>query len=475
MILAVQSSPEEAAPAHRPHQIQARTSLWQNVVRPLANLKLAIAELVAIGLSSGLGTIVEQNKPHDYYVENYPSGARLLSHDIIELFMLNNIYQAPWFLALLGLLAASLVACTHTNQWPQLRSVNKWKFKKSQESISRLPISLQIDRADLASFGELLASHQYQVFNQKGALYAFRGVSGKVAPIGVHISLVLILTGMAIGSLCSFSGVLLAPEGSSTALDSVMKPKSVFARPPHGAAAVLHVDDFDLKYRSDGSVQQFVTRVTLSGGDGMGQTRFDVQRSLYVNKPLRFQGVTAYQTDWSLSSVEGSASKVSDPSSVHNFKLLLAPLKGKRWATAIPMPKSNQRSGGAIVLIAEDPRTVVLYDSGGNFAGVQRPGSTKPVQVDGLVVDIKHVTAATGLELKADPSIPIVYAGFGGLCLTTVLSCLPYSQVWAVQKQDGIILGGRTNRNAAGFESEVETMCDAVPIVADEEAMVADL
>ena len=48
------------------------------------------------------------------------------------------------------------------------------------------------------------------------------------------------------------------------------------------------------------------------------------------------------------------------------------------------------------------------------FVGVRRPGSGKALEVEGLQLKVDNIVTATGLELKADPGVPYVYAGFGG-------------------------------------------------------------
>ncbi len=61
----------------------------------------------------------------DFYVENYPDGPGavlgLLTYQRIMALQLDHIYTAWWFYALLGLLAASLTACTITRQWPVVK------------------------------------------------------------------------------------------------------------------------------------------------------------------------------------------------------------------------------------------------------------------------------------------------------------------------------------------------------------------
>ncbi len=62
-------------------------------------------------------------------------------------------------------------------------------------------------------------------------------------------------------------------------------------------------------------------------------------------------------------------------------------------------------------VLARDPQSVVVYDSSGSFVGVRRPGSGKPLAVEGLNIVIEDVVGSTGLELKHDPGVPWVYAG----------------------------------------------------------------
>ncbi len=62
-------------------------------------------------------------------------------------------------------------------------------------------------------------------------------------------------------------------------------------------------------------------------------------------------------------------------------------------------------------VLARDPQSVIFYDSAGQFVGVRRPDSGKPIEVEGVSLVVEGVTGATGLELKADPGVPLVYAG----------------------------------------------------------------
>ena len=64
------------------------------------------------------------------------------------------------------------------------------------------------------------------------------------------------------------------------------------------------------------------------------------------------------------------------------------------------------------------------------------------------------IISSTGLQIKTDPGIPLVYIGFGLLMISTLISYITYSQLWIVQEQKNIYIGGNTTRATFTFELE---------------------
>jgi cytochrome c biogenesis protein len=81
-------------------------------------------------------------------------------------------------------------------------------------------------------------------------------------------------------------------------------------------------------------------------------------------------------------------------------------------------------------------------------------------EVNGVTLKIVDVIGSTGLQIKADPGIPLVYTGFGLLMLSVIMSYFSHSQIWALQKGDSFYVGGRTNRAQVAFEREVIEILD---------------
>lgn len=51
-------------------------------------------------------------------------------------------------------------------------------------------------------------------------------------------------------------------------------------------------------------------------------------------------------------------------------------------------------------MLARDLQSIVLYDKEGKFAGVRRPNSNLPIEIDGIRIVIEDAIGSSGLDLK---------------------------------------------------------------------------
>ena len=173
------------------------------------------------------------------------------------------------------------------------------------------------------------------------------------------------------------------------------------------------------------------------------------QDVIYVNHPLKYHGVTLYQTDWAIAAI-----KVH----MNNSPILQLPMasldtngQGRLWGTWVPT-KPDMSAGVAVV--AKDMQgTVLVYGADGRLIDILREGSS--VQVGNVAITLDEVVGSTGLQVKADPGIPFVYTGFGLLMVGVVMSYVSHSQIWALRSNGKLFIGGRTNRAQVTFEREL--------------------
>ena len=114
-------------------------------------------------------------------------------------------------------------------------------------------------------------------------------------------------------------------------------------------------------------------------------------------------------------------------------------------------------------VLARDLEQVAFYDSKGEFIGIRRTTSGKPITVDGVDFVLDGIIGSTGLQLKSDPGVPFVYLGFGMLMITSIISYLSHSQVWALQEGSNLHVGGRTNRATVEFKAEYNNILNSIP------------
>merc|ERR1711920_621817 len=87
------------------------------------------------------------------------------------------------------------------------------------------------------------------------------------------------------------------------------------------------------------------------------------------------------------------------------------------------------------------------------------------VTVEGSVLRLDKIVGSTGLIVKSDPGVPLVYLGFALMMPSTLFSVFPYVEVWATtgnSKEKGsneqLYIAGRANRNQPAFEDEMKAL-----------------
>ncbi len=413
----------------------------QKFFRFLADLRFAIFILLLISLYSIIGTVIEQNQSIEIYKINYPLTSPILGFltwDRIISLGLDHVYQTWWFFTLIFLFGLSLISCTFLQQLPSLKIARRCQFFRTTEQFYKLKISTVLNEFSLTKILSRIRKKKYSIFQQKNTIYCYKGLTGQIAPIIVHFSMILILAGTIIGSLFGFKAQEIIPKTESFHIQNIINNGQLTIIPNVSA----RVNDFWITYTKRKTISQFYSDISILNNQGNEINR----KTIYVNYPLIYKGVYYYQTDWNLIGLRFQNI---------NKQIIEYPVtnilnnQNKVWLTWIS--SSQITDNGILAVINNFEGYCSIYDELGQFLGNIELNETVSLNQP---VTLLEILSSTGLQIKIDPGIPVIYLGFFTLMVSTLISYITYSQIWIIQKSQKIFIGGNTNR--AVFEFELE-------------------
>ena len=418
------------------------------LAKKLASLQLAISLLFSIGIIISIGTIIEQDQPLSFYKENYPIYKPLggfLTWEFITFLSLDKIYTAWWFLLILFLFAGSLICCTFTTQLPSVKTFKLWKFYNRSTQFKNLSITNNLRLGSFNAFAYNCNDSNYHFFRQNKKGYAYSGLLGRVAPAIVHVSIVLLLIGSTVGSFTGYTAQQFMPRGEITHIQNLTKFGDISSLPHE---ITFRINDFWITYTKELKIDQFYSDLSLLTNEGKEIKR----KTIFVNEPLTFKNIVLYQTDWDIVGLKLQVSNQSDPS--ENFQLPVKKItKGGRkfWFCSFQI---DQNTSQAISVVINDlAGEFFLYDSKGVLIQQGSIGDTISLSNNLSLSFVSYLTT-TGLQIKSDPGIRTVYLSFFLLMVSIYVSFFTYSQIWLVQANNNIIVGGQSNRAVLFFQQE---------------------
>jgi cytochrome c biogenesis protein len=413
----------------------------QKIFRLLADLRFSIFILLLISFFSITGTIIEQDQSIETYKMNYPLTNPVfgfLTWDRILQFGLDHVYKTWWFFALIFLFGISLISCTFLQQLPSLKIARRCQFFRTTGQFYRLKISTLLNNFSLNKILLRIKENQYSIFQQKNIIYCYKGLIGRIAPIIVHFSMILILLGTIIGSLFGFKAQEIVPKTEIFHIQNILNNGQLTIVPQTSG----RINDFWITYTKNKTISQFYSDLSILDNEGHETDR----KTISVNYPLISNSVYYYQTDWNLIGLrfQNFNKEIIEYPLINIFKN-----QSKLWLTWVS--NNSSVTEGIITIIDNLEGYCSIYNENGQFLGNIELNETANFNIS---LTLFEIISSTGLQIKIDPGIPIIYLGFFFLMLSTLISYITYSQIWIIQKTQQIFIGGNTNR--AVFEFELE-------------------
>jgi len=339
-----------------------------------------------------------------------------------------QVFTTFWFLAPLSVFVLNLTACL-IRGLPQAlrRSRQRLTPAAALELPERARFAwpqnhephLQVEKALRRELGRV----QKSTDEEQTVYYWERGRLRPLGPYVVHLALLVILTGALLGKFLGVEGRLTLREGESS-------QRFISEGTERPLDFQMRLDRFLVLYYPDGTPREFRSDLTLAKPGNSPE-----QAVCRVNDPVTFGGFTFYQSSYGnavrLEVREGEDSRVVEalvgqtmqlPGSQARFRVL-------EYQPDLVMPGRNQemRLGPAARLAYWDgsghPRMLVILKNRPELADKQ-PGPHRF-----FLQDAKGFSV---LQVKRDPGVWWVYAGFLLLLPGFYLAFLRPSERWAL-------------------------------------------
>jgi len=304
--------------------------LGADVFELLGSMRFAVSLLMFICVASLIGTVLQQNQPPTAYVDQFGP----LWFAVFDKFSIWHIYNSWWFLLIMAFLVVSTSICLIRNTPKMLHDARS--FREYIRAGSWRSFPHRIDCVSAASVADSrtrveqwLAGQGYRLkVRQDGdstLLAAKKGSANRLGYIFTHGAIVVILIGGLLDSELpvrlqvwmgakhpitenmlisevpdsgrlsarnpSFRANMLVPEGGQSSSGIVSVDNGVLVQP---LPFVLKLKRFVVDYYSTGMPSSFKSMVEVSDP----QTGKTFEQTIEVNEPLRYRGVTVYQSSF---------------------------------------------------------------------------------------------------------------------------------------------------------------------------------
>jgi cytochrome c biogenesis protein len=385
----------------------------------------------------------------------------------ITAFGLHDLYHTGWFRLLLILLCVNLTVCSLDRLPKTMKLLSRREEALSAKKIEKFSLRASIPSKHAPEEARSRIAKVLEASGFPGQLVEGDHGLGVIAEKGrwapymvyvVHLSVLVVLFGALLGSILGFKGFMNITEGEAsdtvaTAMghDQVVLPFSV------------RCDDFDVTFYDQGTPKEFRSDLVIleNGKEAHKQT-------IRVNVPLTYRGITFYQSSYG-STLKETELEFQDKMNGKSETLVL-PFRQIRLipgtqdrVQVVEYEQDFNRFGPAIgVVLQKDGQK----ESSGSWILVNKPDfHGNRIMNYGIRVVRAEPSQFTGLQVKRDPGVWWVYAGFTAMLIGIGLAYYTsHRRLWALALPEGngskVLLAGRASKNSLAFEEEFNGLCE---------------
>lgn len=451
----------------------ASPSIFKRIWDAFTSVRLTVVVLLTLAATSAVGTFIPQNARPADYVQQY--GEAL--YRIFYAFNIFDLYHSWWFQFLLLLLTVNIVVCSidrlatiWTVIFPKTRRFSPTRFERMPDRHS----FMRSESPDIlkAIYRPVLDGRfRYTTESDEDDriyLFAERGRWTRLGVYIVHFSVILLLIGGLIGSFFGYEGFVNIGEGET--VDTIRLKRT---NRPLKLDFAVRCDSFEVSFYETGAPEEFRSTLTI-----LEEGRPVLTRDIIVNDPLRYRGVSLYQSSYgnlppesvtlSFTSVESGMSYTRKAAIGETVDLP----EGEGTFTIDRFVRNHvfmgmMRLGECLIgtlrpADGEATHEVVLPLHHPEF---DRMIISRGIRPGNMVISVSDVENRyyTGLQVTRDPGVWVVYIGFLIMIAGFVVAFFfSHQRVAVMVTPEGsgsrVTVSGYANKNKIGMKNRVERL-----------------
>lgn len=458
-----------------------------------SSVKVGVSIIVILLVAAAIGTILPQQAfvPANteatikaYYADTYGSVGR-----VYHFLGFHDLYSSYWFIALVGMLAISLVIASLDRFVPLYKSLKNQRVLRHSSFMDKQRIYGQGPDADdtLQKAEAKLKELKYKVRTDKNGLLAEKGRFSRWGPYVNHIGLIIFLSGVMLRMIPGFyvDETLWIREGETRAIPEVpgyslenvkfaLETYTGEGEEARFGEALDRVGTVAKNYQTDIVLYQAPEGSLPGATDNLEIVK---EYPIRVNHPLKFDGYALYQMDYKLNELKTMTFALTEKKSQESMGELTIDLID-------PDDKYELMNGSTVELLGYypnfsgfengEPQTAnPLPDNPGFLVEMTTPatpkGETSFITIQNtiepfgdnqykLAFQSAETRNVSGLTVRKDRTLPIL--GLGGLIFMIGVAQGMYfnhRRFWLLRTDSGdILLAGHTNKNWFGLKKDLE-------------------
>lgn len=417
-----------------------------------ASIKLAFVIIALLASSSIIGTLLQQGKNHEFYVELVGPGlARLF--DVLDF---TTMYTSWWFLTMLFIFSVNLIVCS-IDRWPatwrlvtldNLNTKPDRLEKMAQRTVINSNKSLQAASDSVRNIFNNAGWKTAEVEKDGSIMFASqKGAWTRLGVYGVHISILIIILGANIGSIFGYKGSVMIPEGTYTDTIFQFDGKNT----PIPLDFEVRCDFFSVDRHETGAPREFTSRLVITQDGQVVKTE-----TITVNHPMKFQGYTFYQSSYQAMENQFFVSlRNRDSNALRKF--VVPPHQQAFWhdeeiAFGVVDIARSERMGKhryKIWFQSQKNNPIQFWAEEEVPFFIEQPEATYSLKI--------KQRYATGLQVAKDPGVWTVYFGFTLMMVAIYVAFfMSHRRLWGLVTKTPsgvrILISGSSNKNKIDFE-----------------------